>query len=113
MRESGESLEVLGALSRGYAHLSQLMLPVLDLRFKAFGARSLLYAQRMIHHEPEAPEGYWHRAYALMFIGLPNAAVKDLNKARDHRQCAKFASVLSQSCLPFSSLSPTHDSPHN
>ncbi|MEZ6031753.1 MAG: hypothetical protein R3C17_01495 [Planctomycetaceae bacterium] len=81
LEEHGESPVILGGLARGYAHLSQLSLPLLDLRHRAFGARSLLYANRLGRLEPDSAVGYWHRAYAFTFLGYPLAAHKELNAA--------------------------------
>lgn len=78
---SADSSVVLGGLVRSYSHMSQLMLPVLDLRFKAYAARALLYAQRFVQLHQDSAEPYWHRAYAWTWIGYPNAGRDDLEKA--------------------------------
>ena len=82
LEEHGESPAILGGLVRGYAHLSQMTLPLLDLRHRAFGARSLLYANRLGRLMPDSAVGYWHRAYAFTFLGYPLAAHKELNAAK-------------------------------
>lgn len=82
-RKFGESPAVLGGLARSYAHLAQLTLPVLDMRHRAFGARALLYAQRIIALQPDSPAGYWHRGYAFTWIGFPNGGAADLLKAKE------------------------------
>ncbi len=74
LEEHGESPAILGGLVRGYAHLSQMTLPLLDLRHRGFGVRSLLYANRLARLKPDSAVGYWHRAYALTFLGYPLAA---------------------------------------
>lgn len=89
-QQSPDSLPILGAITRAYAHLAQLTLPVLDLRHQVFGTRAVLYAQRMIALQPESPQGYWHRAYALSWIGYPNGGKADIERAaelagEDHR----------------------------
>lgn len=81
MRREGESAAVLGGLARGYAHLSQLTLPVLDLRHRAFGARSLLYATRMVQLEPSSAVPHWHLAHAMLWMGYPNGAEEELETA--------------------------------
>lgn len=81
MRREGESVAVLGGLARGYAHLSQLTLPVLDLRHRAYGARSLLYALRMVELEPSSAVPHWHTACSLLWLGFPNGAASELQVA--------------------------------
>ncbi|TWT36419.1 hypothetical protein KOR34_13240 [Posidoniimonas corsicana] len=70
IRESGESPERLAALAQGYANLSQLYTPLLDLRTNACRARSLLYSQRLAARWPDSTHGKWRRAYALVMIGI-------------------------------------------
>lgn len=84
LQEQGESPAVLGGLVRGYAHLSQLTLPLLDMRHRAFGARSLLYAHRLGRLTPESAAGYWHRAYTFAFLGYPREAHRELKAAKNH-----------------------------
>lgn len=82
MQKHGESPAILGGLARGYANLSQLTLPLLDLRYRAFCARSLLYANRLENLLPDSPVGYWHRAYTFLSMGYPRAAQEELNDAK-------------------------------
>ena len=82
LQEHGESPAILGGLARGYANLSQLTQPLLDLRYRAFGARALLYANRLESRAPDSPVGYWHRAYTFLSIGYPRAAQEELNDAK-------------------------------
>ena len=82
MQEHGESPAILGGLARGYANLSQLTQPLLDMRHRAFGARALLYANRLADRVPDSPVGYWHRAYTFLSLGYPRAAQEELNDAR-------------------------------
>ncbi|MBL9125075.1 MAG: hypothetical protein JNG90_15665 [Planctomycetaceae bacterium] len=82
-RSQGESPATLGALARAYAHLGQLTQFHLNATHKAFKARSLLYAQRLVARAPDDAPGYWHRGYALAFAGLHQAALDDFAKARE------------------------------
>ncbi len=71
LHKYGESPAILSGLTRGYAHLSQMSLPLLDLRHRAYGARSLLYGHRLTRLTGDSAEGYWHRAYTNAFLGYP------------------------------------------
>ena len=84
LEEHGESPAILGGLVRGYAHLSQMTLQLLDLRHRAFGARSLLYANRLVRLTPDSAVGEWHRAYAFTFMGYPVGAHEELEAAKTH-----------------------------
>ncbi len=81
IREQGESPSQLTALARGYANLSQLTVFLHSPMRRVFGARALLYATRLIHLEPDSPEGLWARAYAFTMLGLSKASERDLNAA--------------------------------
>lgn len=83
MREHGSSLEVLSALARSYAHLSQLSsLHLTNERF-TYAARALLYASRMVREFPESPQGYWHQAYVFTWIGLTKDSMWQLERAKE------------------------------
>jgi tetratricopeptide (TPR) repeat protein len=81
IHDSGESPERLGALVRAYANLGQLTHFQWSSIHVVLTARSLLYAQRMIHNDPQSPFSYYHRAYAYAMCGLPAAAMADLSQA--------------------------------
>lgn len=81
IRANGETPALLGVLVRGYANLGQLTQYMWSTAPKAFAARSMLYAQRMIARWPADPAAYWHRAYAVAFAGLQGAALTDLDEA--------------------------------
>jgi tetratricopeptide (TPR) repeat protein len=78
----GESPERTGALVRGYALLGVLSEFHWHPAHKAFKARALLYAQRLVAREPKAAWGLWHRAYAEAMAGLHRDALADLAEAR-------------------------------
>jgi tetratricopeptide (TPR) repeat protein len=80
-RQAGESPELTGALVRGYANLGQLLNFLWCPAHKAFTARSLLYAQRMVALHPNDPASLYHRAYARAMAGLHASALKDLDAA--------------------------------
>jgi tetratricopeptide (TPR) repeat protein len=82
IRSAGESPERLGALVRGYALLGVLSEHEWHPVHRAFQARSLLYAQRMITREPESPWGLWHRAFAWALVGRHADALADLAEAQ-------------------------------
>ncbi len=81
IRDRGESPDRLGALARGYANLGALT----DFHWsggaKAFKARALLAAQRMVARDPKSPGPLWHRAYARALIGFHKDALGDLDSA--------------------------------
>ncbi|MDP9173196.1 MAG: hypothetical protein M3O30_04925 [Planctomycetota bacterium] len=81
IRTDGESPQRLGVLVRGYANLGQLTRYHWSIEQKAFIARSLLYAQRMVVNDPRSAYGLWHRAYALAMAGLQGPALDDLKAA--------------------------------
>ena len=78
IRESGESPERLGGLVRGYANLTQLYTPLLDLRASACRARALLYAERLVQRWPDRHASKWHRAYAYVLVGMIQSGYEDL-----------------------------------
>jgi tetratricopeptide (TPR) repeat protein len=81
IRSEGESPARLGALVRGYARLGVLNEFLWSPAHKAFEARALLYAQRLIARDPKSPWGLWHRAYALALVGLHQRALDDMAEA--------------------------------
>ena len=62
IRSDGESPSRLGALVRGYALLGLLTEFQWHPAHKAYKARSLLYAQRLVARDPNGTWGLWHRA---------------------------------------------------
>jgi tetratricopeptide (TPR) repeat protein len=78
MRAEGASLEWLGVLVRGYAHLAMLSEHLWSSQHEAFAARSLLYAERMVKLAEGDALALWHRAYARAAIGMHGAAIDQL-----------------------------------
>jgi tetratricopeptide (TPR) repeat protein len=88
IQAKGESPELLGGLAVGYANLGSLTASYFGPAQKAFFARALLYAERIVHESHEADWALWHRAYVRALVGLHNAAridVKAARKARDKK----------------------------
>ncbi len=83
IRTGGESPERLGALVRGYALLGVLSEHEWNPAHRAFKARSLLYAQRMVVRDPESPRGFWHRAFAWALVGRHGDALADMALAKE------------------------------
>lgn len=83
IRADGESPARLGALARGYALLGVLSEHEWHPAHRAYKARALLYAQRMVARDPDHPRGLWHRAFALTLVGRHGDAVEDLKAARE------------------------------
>ncbi len=86
IRTDGESLATLGALVRAYANLGQLTQFYWTAAHKAFKARALLYAERMVAAYPASCTARWHRAYARALVGLHGLALGDLAEAG--KRCA-------------------------
>jgi hypothetical protein len=82
IRTKGETPAALGALVRGYAQLGVLTEFLWNPAHKAFKARALLYAQRLVARSPDRPWGLWHRAFALALVGRPRDAQVDLESAK-------------------------------
>ena len=81
IRTDGESPARLGALARGYAQLGVLSEFHWHPAHKAFQARALLYAERLVAREPKSPLSFWNRAFVRAMIGLPGFARADLDEA--------------------------------
>jgi tetratricopeptide (TPR) repeat protein len=82
-RSDGESVQTLAALVRGYSNLAQLTSFHWNASHKAFKARSLLYAQRLVRLDKNSAWSLRHRAYAEALTGLHAAALEDLRAARE------------------------------
>jgi hypothetical protein len=81
IRTDGESPSRLGALARGYALLGVLSELQWHPAHKAFKARALLYAQRMVAREPKGARALWHRAFTRALVGMHPDALADLAAA--------------------------------
>jgi tetratricopeptide (TPR) repeat protein len=82
IRADGESPARLGALVRGYALLGALTDFHWSPAHKAFKARALLYAQRLVARDPKSPAALRHRAFAESLAGLHRFALADLAEAK-------------------------------
>jgi hypothetical protein len=82
-RKEGESPQTLAALARGYANLGQLTNLLWNASHKAYKARSLLYAQRLVKRDKGSAWSLQHRAYSEALVGLHAAALEDLKSARE------------------------------
>jgi tetratricopeptide (TPR) repeat protein len=82
MRTQGASVDRLTALVRVYANLAALTSSQWSQTNKAFMARSLLYAERLVVHENGSGAALQARAYARAFAGLHAAALDDLDAAK-------------------------------
>ena len=81
-QQSGESPELLGALSRTYSQLGTLCDILWNTAHKIFYARGLLYAERLRVSEPHSARGYWHQAYARALAGRHHTALQAAKRAR-------------------------------
>jgi tetratricopeptide (TPR) repeat protein len=82
IRTKGETPAALGALVRAYAQLGVLSEFHWHSAHRAFKARALLYAQRLLVRAPDRPWSLWHRAFALALAGRHRDAVADHESAR-------------------------------
>ena len=80
-RSEGDSPTLIAGLVRAYANLGVLTNFHYSAAYKAYMARALLYAQRLIAAAPKAAFARWQRAYAAALAGLPAAALADLSEA--------------------------------
>ena len=81
IRADGESPARLSGLARGYAQLGVLSEFHWHPAHKAFKARALLYAQRMVARAPKSPFALRSRAFVRAVIGIPWRAIEDLDEA--------------------------------
>jgi tetratricopeptide (TPR) repeat protein len=82
IRAKGESPELLAGLAVGYANLGSLTEHYFSPAHKAFSARALLYAQRLLRETDGSAWALWHRAYARAIVGLHNQALSDIQAAK-------------------------------
>ena len=87
--DQGRDARGPGALVRGYAQLGILSEFHWNAAHKAFKARALLYAQRLVARGPDRPWGLRHRAFALALVGRHRDASADLESARKQPGDAK------------------------
>jgi tetratricopeptide (TPR) repeat protein len=83
IRARGESSELLAALAIGYANLGSLTSYYFSPAHKAFSARALLYAQRLVHQTKGSGWALWHRAYVRTLAGLHHLAELDVAAAKE------------------------------
>ncbi|HEX4072743.1 MAG TPA: hypothetical protein VHX68_16300 [Planctomycetaceae bacterium] len=96
----GESPELLAALAIGYANLGMVTEHYYSAASKAYFARGLLYAERLMQKTDQSPWALWHRAYVRVAVGLDQLAQADVAAAKTPSQPASdrplpfFAKVL-------------------
>lgn len=78
-----ESPQYLAALARGYANLGSLIDYHWSPASKAYRARSLIYANRLLAKYGRSPYSQSHRAYARALTGTHLTAIKDIDATRD------------------------------
>jgi TPR repeat protein len=86
MQEQGESPELLGALVRAYVNLGVLSETHWHTTHKAYKARALIYAQRLVVRQKSDAWSLWHRAYAWALVGLHSDALADIVAAKAARK---------------------------
>lgn len=78
----GESPELVAGLAVGYANLATLTSYYYSPAHKAFAARALLYAERLVHEAEGSDWALWHRAYVRAIVGLHDQARADVKSAK-------------------------------
>lgn len=94
--ERGESPELLAALAVGYANLGSLTDYYFSPAHKAFAARALLYAERLLRKTDNSAWALWHRAYVRALAGLHQLAAEDVAAAKK-----RLADSPGSQALPF------------
>ena len=82
IRTEGETPDRLGALARGYALLGILSEFQWHPAHRAYKARALLYAQRLLTRGTDRRAGLWNRAFALALVGRHGDALADLEAVK-------------------------------
>ncbi len=77
----GESPELLAALAVGYANLGMVTEHYYSAASKAYFARGLLYAERLMQKTDQSPWALWHCAYVRVAVGLDHLAQADMAAA--------------------------------
>ena len=83
IRGEGESPERLGALARAYAQLGALTEFQWSPAHKAFKARAMLYAERLLAREPGSARALRDRAFVRALVGNHAEALGDLAAAEE------------------------------
>lgn len=96
IRAHGESPELLAALAVGYANLGSLTGYYFSPAHKAYSARALLYAERLLRETQGSGWARWHRAYVRTLVGLHNLAELDVVAAKERQ-----AKAPAKQPLPF------------
>lgn len=81
IRKNGESPELLAALARGYVNLSSLTDRHWSPAHKAYKARALLYAQRLVVKQRSSANSYWVRGYVCGILGRHRWALNNFRTA--------------------------------
>lgn len=88
IRTEGESAARLSAVACGYAQLGSLTELYWSSAHKAYTARAMLYAERLVATYPELPLSYETRSYVRTLAGLHKMALEDVDEARVRRAAA-------------------------
>jgi uncharacterized protein HemY len=81
IRTDGESPARLAALARAYAQLGALTEYQWSPAHRAFKARALLYAERLMARSPRSPTALRTRAFVRALVGRHDQALADLDAA--------------------------------
>ena len=91
IRTGGESPARLAALARAYAQLGVLSEYQWSPAHRAFKARALLYAERLVARDPKSALALRSRAFVRALVGRHDLALADLDEAKKRDEGTKDA----------------------
>ena len=91
IRTDGESPARLAALARAYAQLGVLSEYQWSPAHRAFKARALLYAERLVARDPKSALALRSRAFVRALVGRHDLALADLDEAKKRDEGTKGA----------------------
>lgn len=103
IRDQGESPQLLGGLAMAYANLGLLTEANLNAAHKAFKARALLYAERLVVADPKSANAHWIRAYVNTLGERYGYALEEIVRAEkldpDEKQTPPWGEILKAICV--------------
>ena len=93
IRADGESPARLAALARAYAQLGVLSEYQWSPAHRAFKARALLYAERLVARDPKSALAVRSRAFVRALVGRHDLALADLDEAKTLDEATKGAAA--------------------
>ncbi|HEY4263166.1 MAG TPA: tetratricopeptide repeat protein, partial [Schlesneria sp.] len=109
-----ETPELLGRLVRAYANIGSLTDYHWSPASKAFKARALIYAQRLVSKYDSTPFALAHRAYALALTGRHADALNDIAAADDATgmEAPDWLKLITAYCMFDAATLKAENTPH-